>query len=266
MKDEMVESDSEHGSLWPTRVLWTGIGAFGISSIYAGAMVISGWTMDAVIGAVDIVTSVGLLATAAWAGTVGVETMRASKKSSQAAIAANAQAAKDSREATRPYVDALIVPGLAGTTEFDLLLRNTGKSAAREVRIDCVADIERDDDVTQAVLEMFSITRTMGPDTHLRIMWQLGESDADADSTDSTGKPVHGKMGMPDNANLTIGYKSNDGAEAYTEVVEVRCFHSGLWPVPQQGTTPLNKNAQIGTKHLHSTLRAIARHLGDRNR
>lgn len=229
-------------------------------------MVIFGWNMDSIATAVDIISSMGLLATAAWAGTVGVATMKASKASSQAAIEANAQAALDSHEATRPYVDALIVPGLAGPTEFDLLVRNTGKSAAREVQIDYEADVDRDDEVTRAVAEMFATPRTMGPTTDLRIMWQLGESDADADSTDSTGKPVRGKMGMPDEAVLTISYKSNDREESYTETIEVRCFHSGLWPIPQQGFVPARKGAPIQIKHIHSVLRAIARHLGDSNR
>lgn len=265
MTDEL-EPDDGKGSLWPTRVLWTGIGAFGVSAINAGAMLIFGWNMNSIATAVDILTSLGLLATAAWAGTVGVETMRASKASSQAAITANKQAARDSHEATRPYVDALIVPGLAGTTEFDLLVRNTGKSAAREVQINCKAEVDRDDDVTRAVAEMFATPRTMGPSTELRMMWQLGESDADADSTDSSGKPVEGKMGMPDDAVLTISYKSNDGEEPYTEVVDVRCFHSGLWPVSQQGSLPKGKGAPIQPKHILSTLRAIARHTGDNNR
>lgn len=266
MTDESEPSDVEKSSLWPTRILWAGIGAFGISAVNAGAMVIFGWNMDSIATAVDIISSMGLLATAAWAGTVGVATMKASKASSQAAITANRQAAKDSHEATRPYVDALIVPGLAGTTEFDLLVRNTGKSAAREVQIDCQAEVDRDDEVTRAVAEMFATPRPMGPDTELRIMWQLGETDADADSTDSSGKPVEGKMGMPDDAVLTISYKANDEKESYTEVVDVKCFHSGLWPVPQQGSMPKAKEAPIETRHIHSTLRAIARHLGDSNR
>ncbi len=73
-------------------------------------------------------------------------------------------------------------------------------------------------------------------------------------------------MGMPDEAEVGITYKSNAGEETYSETMDVKCFHSGLWPVPDQGSEPLRKNGATEMRHLHSTLRAIARHVGEINR
>ena len=231
-------------------------------------MALSDWSIQGVNDAVDIVTAVGLLVAAVWAGSVGVETMKASKDSSQAAIDANKQAAIDSHNATRPYVDARVVEGLAGTTEYDLVIRNVGKSAARELTVECETPVTRDDDVTKAVLEMFSTQRTVFPDTSIRAMWQLGEASADPRtiSTDSRGDRVTGKMGMPDSAALSIKYKSADGARTYTEAILVRCDQSGLWPVPDQGIEMPPVDEEASPRHIHSALRAIARHLGDNNR
>ena len=235
---------------------------------FAGGMVLSDWSIEGVNDAVDLVTSVGLLVAAVWAGTVGVETMKASRNASRAAIEANEQASIDSHNATRPYVDARVVEGLAGTTEFDLVIRNVGKSAARDLTIECATPVARDDDVTKAVLELFSTQRTVFPDTSIRAMWQLGETSNDPRtvSTDARGERVTGKMGMPDSAALSIKYRSSDGMRTYTETTTVRCDRSGLWPVPEQGHEMPPVGEQPGSRHILSVLRSIARHLGDANR
>ena len=93
--------------------------------------------------AVAALFTLGLLIFAACAWKTAKETLKASKDASYAARAsaeaarlANEQAKQDSIAQTRPYVDAEIVPGLAGIGAWDLKVRNTGKSPARGLLLD----------------------------------------------------------------------------------------------------------------------------------
>ena len=82
------------------------------------------WAVDAARGAGDSV-----VVTAAAASD-------AARTSADAARTANEQAKLDSIEQTRPYVYVEVVPGLAGSRSWDVRIRNSGRSAARNLRLE----------------------------------------------------------------------------------------------------------------------------------
>lgn len=272
-------SDNERTSA-PSRVLWAGIGAVGTTAIVGVGALVAAWHPDIVSAYGSIVGSIasaGLLATAAWAGSVGVATMKinqrsaraaedastAAMESSRAAKAANVQAEKDSHRANRPYVGVQLVAGLAGTTEFDVRIKNYGRSAATHLTIECVSELERKDHVTEAVREMFETPRTLYPGESLRAMWQLGDNEGKTIMGEPVATP-HKKEGMPDEATLVVRYQDATEEEVFSETVNVRWVRSGLWPVPERGATP--KEGPHELPHLVEATRALARHVGDLNR
>ena len=58
---------------------------------------------------------------------------KTAKETLEAQREAYEQSRKDSIAQTRPYISATIVPGLQGMGIYDLLIKNSGKSAARNL-------------------------------------------------------------------------------------------------------------------------------------
>ncbi len=122
------------------------------------------------------VFTLGLLITAICA-------IKPAKRTWEAAAEANRQAERDSREQSRPYVTAQIVPGLAGITSWDLRIMNTGRTAARNLTMDYDQwptkdegdgePLETWDIVSRSVHTMFTTPRTLAPGASLRVMWLL---------------------------------------------------------------------------------------------
>jgi hypothetical protein len=166
--------------------------------------------------------------TAKAALTASKEASDAAKLSAVAAQAANEQARLDSIEQTRPYVFAEILPGLAGTTTWDLRITNTGRSAARSLTLDYDEWPSTPDDVAQAVQELFRAERTLPPGCRVRSMWRL-----EGNFTDGTTEAGLGRSGT-----ITVSYTSDDPSQpGYSDSFDVMIDRAGLWPVGEQGPT-----------------------------
>lgn len=263
---EQTPAPEKPTDLVPTRVLWFSFGtAAGLAVTVASVAIVwgAGGTTSLITSLVSSFTSIGLFAAAIWAATTGVHAMQASREASRAAMIANEQAERDSRRAHRPYIGAEAIPGLAGTTAFDLRITNYGKTAARDLTIECVPGPDRRDDVTEAVQQLFSTPRTMFPNASIRTIWRLIH-DSSTKSLDSKNQPVMSDMGMPERATLTLTYTDDDRKETFTDTIEIMCYESGLWPVPATGIEP--KNGIHTIKHLHSVGKSIARLIGEISR
>lgn len=157
------------------------------------------------------------------------EASEAALASADAARAANEQALLDSREQTRPYVWVEIAPGLSGTSCYDLRIANTGKSAARQLKLAYDAWPEPLDDVATKVRELFDTPRTLPPACSIRSYWRL-EGNFDDGSTEA---------GMGKHGTIRVSYTSDDPTHPqYQDSYEVMIEQSGLWPVGDQGPDP----------------------------
>jgi hypothetical protein len=153
----------------------------------------------------------------------------AGRASAEAARAANEQARFDSVAQTRPYVWVEVVPGLAGPGTYDLRVKNTGRSAARGVRLEFDRWPDPADDVAKAVRELFETPRTLPPECSIRTMWRL-----EGNFTDGTTE-----AGLPKSGSISVSYRGDDPAEPdYLDAFDVMIDRAGLWPVGESGPRP----------------------------
>jgi hypothetical protein len=81
---------------------------------------------------------------------------------------------RDSAAQTRPYVQLKLDLGIGGPHSADLIVLNTGKSAAADLVIEGVvpeAGFEEATSTRAAVQEMFETSRTLPPGASLRCFW-----------------------------------------------------------------------------------------------
>jgi hypothetical protein len=200
------------------------------------------------------ILSLGLLVGAVLAWRVAKATLDQSK-------AAHRQMEKDSVEQTRPYVYAHLVPGLAGTSTWDLLITNTGKSTARELLIDCDPWPEIDDELTGPLRKMFSTPQSLPPGVSLRTMWKLGLGENER-WADGTTDPA----GIASGATLRLTYTSDDASKpSYRDVYRLDDSVIGMTPVPSTGPAA-KPGLTAAEKDLHNVLRAATLHLGELRR
>lgn len=153
----------------------------------------------------------------------------------------------DSRAQTRPYVYAQLVPGIAGAPTWDLIVRNSGRSSAKNLQIDVSAWPETDD-VIVALKNLFETPQTLPPGTSIRTFWSLGKRH-DPQSTGATG------IDIP--VDLTVRYGSDDpDAPNYTETFRIDSEGIGPTPVAHSGIE-LPPNATPTEKKLKEIVLAL---------
>lgn len=268
MSDNNEDTQEFSESAWPGRILWMTLGAAGILLAIALWMLFAPWSREAVDDVrivVDVVTSLGLVVSAVWAGTVGVRTMKASKRSSDAAVQANRQAKVDSKNANRPYVGVSLEPGISEKATFDLLVKNYGSTIAKELTIKIHNSLEIEDTLVKSILEMFDTPRSLMPSQKLRTIWHMEPgvngyfvpAPDDPDVKNETFRPYW--AGMPVSAKLTLRYKDAE-QNSYEEDFEVMSDRSGMWPLPSVG--PDLRAGEPSQRNFHQLGQAIAHHIG----
>jgi len=199
--------------------------------------------------------------TAVWAGVNAKKTLDASRE-------ANEQARVDSIAQTRPYVYAEVVPGLSGTTTYDLKITNTGRSAARNLTLSFEPQDDQSntaDDIVQALERFFKAPRVLPPGSSIRTWWRIINVDND-------GKPDERRStsGMPEAGVLTVRYTSEDPYAEHEDQFEVMLDERApLWPVPEDGlNTPERNDADVYTwlKHFYELGKTMVRRIGEINR
>lgn len=190
------------------------------------------------------ILSAGLLAGALLAWRVAKQTLDQSKRTHE-------QMEMDSVEQTRPYVYARIVPSIGGSSAWDLIVRNSGRSSANNLTIRVSAWPEADA-VTMALRTMFEHPQVLPPDTSIRTYWCLGVRDKDGSS---------GATGFDIPVDLTVSYAgSGNPTHGYQETFHLDPSVLGLTPQPASGV-----NLRKPTEELHK-MREIVEALNELRR
>lgn len=158
---------------------------------------------------------------------------------------------EDSARATRPYVHVRIVPSIGGLDSWDLVIRNAGRTPARNLSLRIDAPDAPTDAVTSAVYRFAAAGQTLQPDTSLRMYWSLEASREDRDGFAR--------------ATLTARYEDIDGQRYEEMPVVLDPKEMGETPAPGEGGKQNGLDTNIPMNTLY-TLRAIARHIGEGNR
>lgn len=130
----------------------------------------------------DWLTAIGTLITAG--ATVGL--VVGAFMAWHAAKSTLEQMKADSKAEARPYLYARLEYSMGGSQAADLVIRNTGRTAARGVTISIDKWPDRSDDVTAALKKMMETPQTLPPNVSLRSYWNL----------DVTGTETEGNLGV----------------------------------------------------------------------
>lgn len=207
----------------------------------------------AISAATTAVLTLVLVIAALWSLKAALKTLGASRE-------ANEQTERDSIERTRPYVFVEIVPGLAGIATYDLVIRNTGLSAARRVTLQFNPWPEAIDDIAEKVRTLMATPRDVPPGSSLRSVWHLGTAEGET-FTDGTTE-----AGMPLAGSITVHYDSDEPKrDPYTETYPFDVNTAGLWPTPAAG--PDAKGFENKRDRLfYKALQALTNQVGELRR
>ncbi|MGY5764299.1 hypothetical protein ACXET9_03730 [Brachybacterium sp. DNPG3] len=161
----------------------------------------------------------------------------------------------DSARTTRPYVHARMVPSIAGLDTWDLVIQNTGKTAAHNLQLE-IAPLNNAsitvDSVTGPVLQFATASLSVHPGERIRSFWVLG-----AASSAPTGFPP---------SRVAVTYEDSEG-NLYTErPVLFDPASIGQTPAPYTGAIRNGGSQAAQLRNIENALRAVAHNLGETNR
>lgn len=209
------------------------------------------------------VFTLGLLVTAVITAVSAFKTLRAARE-------ANEQAKNDSILQTRPYLYAEVLPSIAGVGSYDLVVRNRGQSAARDVRMAFEPPLDAPDDIATAILHAFRTPRDLPPGSSFRTYWHIAAPEDEILGDPKGTEPIKtGESGMPKHGVIHLDYRGDDPSQApYTERSPFDVEMAGLWPVPEDGPDAVQPKDTRETKmtpqerRFYKALQALNRHLG----
>ncbi|MBJ8343917.1 hypothetical protein [Antrihabitans sp. YC2-6] len=160
------------------------------------------------------------------------------------------------REA-RPYVVLEVVPGLHGLGSWDLVVRNMGRTIARDVRMD-IGDLSRRDEkdfITEPLARYLSAKRILAPSARQRVMWRR-------EPNKEVGRPE--PAGASQKVSATVTYKDDVGA-SYTDVYDLSTDTiDDSTPAPTQGPKVLGDDKEL--VNIEKAIRTLSIHLGELRR
>lgn len=208
-----------------------------------------------------LATAAGVLVAAV---AIGLTLLQVSQTAKQLRDNADREA-RDSEERTRPYVWVDVAPSLAGSPAVDVVVRNTGHTTARNVRLS-VTDAPftarfEGDAITPTMGRAFSEGFDLAPAAHRRYYWHFPANENAAPS---------GQMGAPASGEIVLQYQWRpDASEAVRDYEERYRYNLDdllrLAPVPFSGSDAGAGGDPVERNMVHA-LRAIARNLGEGNR
>ncbi|MDN4611935.1 hypothetical protein [Arthrobacter burdickii] len=193
----------------------------------------------------DVATALltlALVVLAGWAGWTAVKTLN--------------QTRQNSIDQTRPYVFAQVVPSIAGSSIYDLVIQNTGQSTARNLTIACPQFPSEPDRLAVAIGKLFDIEHVLPPQGRIRTYWHFSGDDRNW----SDGE---GDMGLPPVADIQVSYDGPDGHYEDTFPINIGVY--AMTPVGASGhevPTDLTKPE----KNLHKMLAVIAGNISNLGR
>lgn len=156
------------------------------------------------------------------------------------------QMERDSKAQARPYLHAELSPSIAGAPVWDLVIRNTGRSSARNVRGTLDGYPEGPFDlVVWEVRRELEEGRTIAPTSALRLIWFTGNRRKGETTTESS-------IGYSDPRTLSLTY-SDDQGETFTD--SFRLAPVQIAPAPSKG--PVSSKADGVEKRMSDLVQAI---------
>lgn len=159
------------------------------------------------------------------------------------------------REA-RPYIAADVVPGFHGPGHWDLVVRNYGRTAARNVRFafDEWEPKDGDDYITDSLKSYLHACHTLVPGARHRVMWR---HDANS-STQRTGAGADGLTW------LDVSYDDDNGKQ-YTDrlAVDVELLGAAT-PAPTEGPTRQGSGSELAD--INHAVRTLSMHIAELRR
>lgn len=205
--------------------------------------------------------------TAAWATaflTLGL--LVAAVLAARAAISTLRQMKKDSIAQSRPYVYAQLVPGLGGVGTWDLIIKNAGQSAARNVTATVSEWPEQKDFIIDALSTMFSTPQTLPPGTHLRTFWYMRAQEGGYLEDPETGDKFN-SHGLPDRTKVFLSYEDEDKpARIYRDEYDLSTETIGMTPISTKGPNEPRSMEDPDAKAIYKILGYVVRQLGELRR
>lgn len=169
------------------------------------------------------------------------------------------QIRRDSRDKARPYVQVDVVAGLHGPGSWDLIIENTGASAAVEVTIDAgeLTPADAKDHISADLAAYLNAPHTLVPGARRRVMW--------AYDTNNT------RAGVLRACTARIRYFDERTAKHWwTRLRPYRATYlledpigGNPYPAPTEGPVPNNSDM---LQHINRALRTLNIHVGELRR
>lgn len=169
------------------------------------------------------------------------------------------QEAINSEARTRPYVYAEIVPGLWQEGTFDIKIKNTGQSFARNIVINLVEGYfaeSPDDILTPKLKKVLQSGFELAPNSSIRLFFYVPE--------DAKASPSH-PLGISSKGKLSIEYSGeiNNTEKKYNEMFSFNLDDwSGAMPAAKEGAKRTSGNNKELT-NIDYALRNIGTYLAE---
>ena len=153
----------------------------------------------------------------------------------------------------RPYVVLEVVPGFHSAPAMDLIVRNTGRSMAREVVLETKPWASRGeaDHITERLLAFMKAPRLLAPGSRFRVMW----------SYEKDGKPA----GAPTSQKVTAVYHDDAGVEYRDEYSFVLDELLAASPVPTSGPR-VTSGEDRALQNIDRAVRTLSEHVAELRR
>lgn len=156
----------------------------------------------------------------------------------------------------RPYVTLDVVPGLHGAGRWDLVVTNTGRTAAKSVTFafDEWAPKDGSDHITAGLQKYLCATHILVPGARHRLMWR-SEDDPKSSMTEA---------GADASKRLTVNYQDDRGQD-YVDDFDFDVGVLGVAsPVPTEG--PRKQGAGNELANIEKEVRTLNVHVGELRR
>lgn len=196
--------------------------------------------------------TLGLLIAAALAARAAIKTLR--------------QMERDSIAQSRPYVYAQVVPGLAGPRTWDLIVKNAGQSAARNLTAKLSSWPKDDDFITEPLRTMFTTPQTLPPGTQVRTFWHM-KAQQGGQLTDPKTGARSSSHGFGDQVRITLSYQDdNQPTRTYLDEYDLNMSAVGLTPLSTSGPDLPSSVDDPNSAALYKILGTLVRQVGELRR
>lgn len=158
----------------------------------------------------------------------------------------------DSAARTRPYVYAKLEPSIGNRQAWDLVVKNVGQTAAKNLTLEVSKWPDREDDVTRELKRLFETKRTLPPGTSIRTYWNLDpigkEDDQNAGVTEPVEVTVH----------YTSGVKGLFRSPRHSESYEIDHTTVGATPIGWSGMDKASASWDPVERRLKEVVAALS--------